>query len=63
MCTDITGSHSVYIKSYQIKILFSRLKSIDRMFFFLICKYSYQGEGTFLVILMSTYVHAESTSI
>ena len=63
MCTYIMGFHSVYIKSYQFKILISSLKSTDRMYFKNVSKYSYQGEGTFTVKLMSTYVHTECTSI
>jgi len=33
VCTYIMGSHSVYRKSYTLKILISSLKSIDRMNF------------------------------
>jgi len=33
VCKYMTGSHNVYIISYQFKILISNLKSIDIMYF------------------------------
>jgi len=59
VCKYIMGSHKVYIISYQFVILISNLKSIDRMYFKNICNYFEECEGTFIVKLMSTYIHME----
>ena len=51
VCTYIMGSHYVYIKSYQFRILILSIKSIDRIYFKNMSKYSYQCEGIFILKL------------